>query len=75
MGSEMCIRDREKKAIDKVLDIVRSYLYEQPTNNVGGGKIAGTVEAGDDPPVKKRKKYIYMKGVRKMWKPNNGGAN
>jgi|TARA_B100000035_G_C20723700_1_gene432357 hypothetical protein len=65
----------EKKAIDKVLDIVRSYLYEQPTNNVGGGKIAGTVEAGDDPPVKKRKKYIYMKGVRKMWKPNNGGAN
>ena len=65
----------EKKAIDKVLDIVRSYLYEQPTNNVGGGKIAGTVEAGDDPTVKKRKKYIYMKGVRKMWKPNNGGAN
>ena len=65
----------EKKAIDKVLDIVRSYLYEQPTNNVGGGKIAGTVEAGDDPPVKKRKKYIYMKGVRKMWKPNNGGAH
>ena len=65
----------EKKAIDKVLDIVRSYLYEQPTNNVGGGKIAGTVEAGDDPPIKKRKKYIYMKGVRKMWKPNNGGAN
>ena len=65
----------EKKAIDKVLDIVRSYLYEQPTNNVGGGKIAGTVEAGDDPPVKKRKKYIYMKGVRKMWKPGNGGAS
>ena len=65
----------EKKAIDKDLDIVRSYLYEQPTNNVGGGKIAGTVEAKDDPPVKKRKKYIYMKGVRKMWKPNNGGAN
>ena len=48
-----------------------------PTNNVGDGKIAGTVEAGDDPPVrmKKRKKYIYIKGVRKMWKPNNGGAN
>ena len=27
-----------------------------PTNSVGGGKIAGTVEAGDDPPVKKKKK-------------------
>ena len=45
-----------------------------PTNNVGDGKIAGTVEAGDDPPVKKRKKkgkkkrYIYGgRGSRKMW--------
>ena len=41
-----------------------------PTNNVGGGKIAGTVEAGDDPPVRKKKKYIYQKGVRKIWKPD-----
>tara|TARA_A100001201_G_scaffold2540_3_gene6377 strand:- start:38 stop:235 length:198 start_codon:yes stop_codon:yes gene_type:complete len=64
----------KKENLDKILDIVRSYLYEQPTNNVGGGQIAGTVEAGDDPPVKprKKKKYIYMKGVRKTWKPENG---
>ena len=41
-----------------------------PTNNVGGGKIAGTVEAGDDPPVRKKKKYIYQKGGRKIWKPD-----
>ena len=45
-------------------------LYEQPINNVGDGKIAGTVEAGDDPPVRKRKKYIYQKGLRKIWQPN-----
>ena len=45
-----------------------------PTNSVGGGQIAGTVEAGDDPPVKKKKKskkkkrYVYGgKGSRKMW--------
>ena len=43
-----------------------------PTNNVGGGQIAGTVEAGDDPPVKKKKgkkkRYIYGgRGSRKMW--------
>ena len=47
-----------------------------PTNNVGSGKIAGTVEAGDDPPVKKKKKkgkkkkktYAYGgRGSRKMW--------
>ena len=42
-----------------------------PTNNVGGGQIAGTVEAGDDPPVKKKKRYIYGgKGSRKMWMNN-----
>ena len=60
----------QNRAIDKVLDIVRTYLYEQPINNVGDGKIAGTVEAGDDPPVRKRKKYIYQKGLRKIWQPN-----
>ena len=46
-----------------------------PTNNVGDGQIAGTVEAGDDPPVKKKKKkkgkkktYAYGgRGSRKMW--------
>ena len=54
--------------LDKIIQIIRE---DAPTNNVGGGKIAGTVEAGDDPPVrlKKKKKYIYMKGVRKTWKP------
>ena len=62
-------------AIDKVLESVRTHLYEQPTNNVSGGKIAGTVEAGDDPPVRKKKRYIYQKGVRKLWKPQNGGAS
>ena len=39
-----------------------------PTNNVGDGQIAGTVEAGDDPPVKKKKKHIYLgRGSRKNW--------
>ena len=42
-----------------------------PTNNVGDGKIAGTFEAGDDPPVKKKKRYIYGgRGSRKMWMSN-----
>ena len=42
-----------------------------PTNNVGGGQIAGIVEAGDDPPVKKKKRYIYGgRGSRKMWMNN-----
>ena len=65
----------ENRALDKVLDIVRSHLYEQPVNNVGDGNIAGTKEAGDDPPVRKKKRYIYQKGVRKLWMTKNGGAN
>ena len=34
---------------------------------MGNGQIAGSVEAGDDPPVRKKKRYIYMKGTRKLW--------
>ena len=47
-------------------------FYEEAiANSLGGGKIAGTVEAGDDPPVKKKKKYIYGgRGSRKMWMAN-----
>ena len=44
---------------------------EAIVNSVGGGQIAGTVEAGDDPPVKKKKRYIYGgTGSRKMWMNN-----
>ena len=64
--------------IDKIINIVRT-LREQavtgaPTNNVGSGKIAGTKEAGDDPPVnKKKKRYIYGgHGSRKTWMQKNG---
>ena len=64
--------------IDKIIDIVRN-LREQavmaaPTNSVGSGKIAGTKEAGDNPPVRKKKKrYIYGgQGSRRMWMQDNG---
>ena len=63
--------------IDKIIDIIRNQKLNEmmgggavsgPTNNVGGGKIAGTVQAGDDPPVRKKKKYIYAgRGSRKNW--------
>ena len=64
--------------IDKIINIVRNLREEAvmaaPTNSVGSGKIAGTKEAGDDPPVrKKKKKYIYGgRGSRKMWMQKNG---
>ena len=76
MGSEMCIRDS-----DKIIDIIRNQKLNEmmgagavsgPTNNVGSGNIAGTADAGDDPPgipaSKKKKRYIYGgRGSRKMW--------
>ena len=71
---------KNNQHLQKVLDIMRQNLDQKmfskfsedatamPTNNISGGKIAGSVEAGDDPPVRKKKKYIYQKGVRKLWK-------
>ena len=62
--------------IDKIIDIVKSLredaMMAAPTNAVGTGQIAGTAEAGDDPPVrKKKKKYIYGgNGSRRMWMAN-----
>ena len=61
--------------IDKIISIVKTLREEAamaaPTNNVGGGQIAGTREAGDYPPVRKKKKYIYGgRGSRKMWLTN-----
>ena len=50
----------------------KSMTEEAPTNSMGGGAIAGSVEAGDNPPVKKKKKtYAYGgRGSRKMWMNN-----
>ena len=63
--------------IDKIINIVRNLREEAmvaPTNNVSSGKIAGTKEAGDNPPVRKKKKrYIYGgRGSRRMWMQDNG---
>ena len=64
--------------IDKIIDMVKSLredaMMAAPANAVGTGQIAGTTEAGDDPPVrKKKKKYIYGgSGSRKMWMQKNG---
>ena len=54
--------------IDKVIAAFRRLREE--ANIVSGGQIAGTVEAGDNPPVRSRRKWIYQKGLRKMWGVN-----
>jgi hypothetical protein len=58
--------------IDRIIGIIRSLSEEgvvtsAPTNSLVGGKIAGTSQAGDSPPVKKKNKYIYGTGFRKNW--------
>ena len=65
----------EKGKIDKIIGIIRSLKEDvgaMPTNNISGGKIAGSAAAGDDPPVRKKKRYIYQKGLRKTWSPTDG---
>ena len=49
-----------KSPIENISDIIRKYNINEdaPTNSVGGGAIAGTSQAGDDPPVDLRKKKI-----------------
>ena len=59
--------------IDKIISIVRSLNEEAPTVSLGSGAIAGTYEAGDEPPVGKKKKKPpiiargLMPGARKRW--------
>ena len=61
--------------INRIISMVRTLkeagAMAVPTNNVGSGNIAGTKESGDDPPVKKKKTYIYGgHGSRRMWLAN-----
>jgi len=52
--------------LNKIIGIVRSLKEENaigPTNSLSGGKIAGTVESGDSPPIDLRKKST------KKWNP------
>lgn len=60
--------------LENSIRIIRNLMEEAPVNSVGGGHIAG-VGVGDqgEPPgipaskKKKKKKYIYQKGLRKWW--------
>ncbi len=66
----------KKIILEKVINLVREQLATSaPTNNVGSGHIAGTVEAGDDPPVskKKQKKQYWSggRGARRQWMLKN----
>ena len=57
--------------IDRIINIIRSLNEEAPTMSLGAGKIAGTAEAGDQPPVRPKQQHLYLgKGSRKPWMRN-----
>jgi hypothetical protein len=62
----------ENNKLEKVIIAfrrLRNLGEESPTMALGHGQIAGTAEAGDDPPIRKRRKK-YMsggRGSRKFW--------
>ena len=63
----------KNKKIDKIIEAFRRVIFERineegsPTMSLGHGKIAGTVEAGDDPPIRKKKKKYIHGFKRKPW--------
>ena len=71
IGDNPGARAKIRDILNKLKKNVKEEAMAAPTNSVGGGQIAGTVEAGDNPPVKKKKRYIYGgTGSRKMWMNN-----
>jgi hypothetical protein len=64
--------------INKIIDAIRTLKEENgPTVSLGAGQIAGTVEAGDNPPVDLRhrntKKWnIFFKGLVKQNRKKKG---
>lgn len=56
--------------IEKVIDSIRNKINEDAViaNSLAGGKIAGTMQAGDNPPVSKKAQYAYAgRNSRKKW--------
>jgi len=67
----------DDRRLSNIMNLSRSIKEEVAaalTNNVGGGAIAGTAPAGDDPPVRLKKKRkptpIGRYGTRRTWMQN-----
>ena len=66
----------EKKKLERIINFIRE---EMMTTGSTAGKPGFSSKAdaegptaGFDPVMGKKKKYIYMRGVRKNWKKKNG---
>lgn len=61
--------------LENSIKLIRNLMEDAPVNNVGGGHIAGlgVGDQGEPPGIpaskkkRKKKRYIYQKGLRKWW--------
>ncbi len=49
--------------LENSINIIRNLMEDAPVMSMGAGGIAGSVEAGDDPPVRKKKKRRMSGGA------------
>ena len=66
----------KKKVLTKIIDFIREEMMSTGSTagkpGFSGKADAEGPTAGFDPVMGKKKKYIYMRGVRKNWKKGNG---
>ena len=60
------------KALTKIINFIREEMMAAGTGGFSGSSNPKGPTAGFDPVMGKKKKYIYMRGVRKNWKKGNG---
>ena len=64
------------KVLAKIIDFIREEMMSTGSTagkpGFSGKADAEGPTAGFDPVMGKKKKYIYMRGVRKNWKKGNG---
>tara|TARA_R100001509_G_C4801473_1_gene193238 strand:+ start:479 stop:676 length:198 start_codon:yes stop_codon:yes gene_type:complete len=64
----------KEKNLNRILNILREQMTTGSTAGAPGFSNAADPKgpvAGYDKPLRKKKRYIYVRGVRKNWK-NNG---
>ena len=66
----------KQKVLTKIIDFIREEMMSTGSTagkpGFSGKADAEGPTAGFDPVMGKKKKYIYMRGVRKNWKKKNG---
>ncbi len=60
------------KVLTKIINFIREEMMAAGTGGFSGSANPKGPTAGFDPVMGKKKKYIYMRGVRKNWKKKNG---